>query len=104
MQKKNANSLAQQLGDNYNMLRIQDNFASTYESHPFGWNFSEKFLDIIMPSGRTSMFDFSERSTFSFATDIIYKYIQLIQKEIKYTDGDIYNGTLKHEGTLNLIR
>lgn len=50
------------------------------------------------------MFDFSERSTFSFATDIIYKYIQLIQKEIKYTDGDIYNGTLKHEGTLNLIR
>lgn len=102
--EKNARELASQLGNNYNPAGIIDNFERTYQSHPANWNIIDRIKDFAMSSCRRS-FPFGRQESFFDSTlEIISDAVNLCNREIAYTDGDIYHGNIDNLNKKFLIK
>lgn len=91
--EKNAKRIAAMLGDNYYPSMVK-NIASEYQTHPYNWDVFAEFKKILIPPNQ-SIFALLEKDTdFHDTAKMIYDSIKLFNQDIKYTDGDIFHGTI----------
>ena len=93
MAEKNSRNLALFLGNNFSIYNIPYNFKNNYKPHPTDWNIINE-LHKATKSYISNIFN--GRNFFSDGMDNISKLLNVVQKEIDYTDGDIWTGNINN--------
>lgn len=96
--EKNSKKIAEALGDNFNVYNISTDLSDNYVEHPYDWDYNslKKQLENLRRFRNATPFLNFLAPGSGFINKMIYntKIEEIIDEDIKYTDGDIWNGNI----------